>query len=363
MNFFQTYKEQIIYIVVVLVTMVVLHLLTKFLHKWLVKRSGKNLRRKDSANFNLIKHLLNALWLVLGAIIIFYLSTPEDSYTYDALTKDFKLTAYLGLVAVGTLVTASTTNMWFKQAIEKRQSNLRDVTNLKFYRYICVSVIYLIGLIVATLAFPSLRGIAQTALGGAGVIALVIGIASQEAIANVVGGIFIITFKPFKIGDRIELADNMVGTVRDISLRHTVIRSFENKMFVIPNSIINKEKLINYDLYDLKCCERIEIGISYDSDIDLAKRIMQEECESHPLILDNRTLLEKEQSNPVVKTAVVALNDFSVTIRAWAWVRNFSDSYMLRNAIYENVKKRFDKEGVEIPFYKTLVMKNTENKK
>ena len=127
-------------------------------------------------------------------------------------------------------------------------------------------------------------------------------------------------------------------------------------------SVINKEKLVNANMGELKCCERLEIGIAYSSDIDLAKRIMQEECENHPLILDNRSQEDREQGVPLVKTAVIRLNDFSVTIRAWAWVRNYSDSFQLRWDVYENVKKRFDKEGVEIPFpYRTVVVRQEED--
>tara|TARA_R110000787_G_scaffold108621_1_gene217008 strand:- start:5831 stop:6469 length:639 start_codon:yes stop_codon:yes gene_type:complete len=185
---------------------------------------------------------------------------------------------------------------------------------------------------------------------GAGVIALIIGVASQEALSNLIGGLFIISFKPFKIGDTVKVSDTMLGTVTDITLRHTIIRNFENKMIVIPNAVINKEKLINYDLGELKCCERIEIGISYDSNIDLAKKIMQDECENHPLIYDNRTELDKLDGKPVVKTALTKLNDSSMTIRAWAWAANYGESFSLQCDVLESVKKRFDKEGIEIPF-------------
>ena len=114
---------------------------------------------------------------------------------------------------------------------------------------------------------------------------------------------------------------------------------------------------INYTMGELKCCERIEIGISYDSDIDLAKKIMQEACENHPLILDNRTIGEKKQGLPMVRTAVTRLNDFSVTVRAWA--KDYGDAVSLRFDIFESVKKRFDQEGIEIPFpYRTVVLKN-----
>lgn len=109
---------------------------------------------------------------------------------------------------------------------------------------------------------------------------------------------------------------------------------------------------------EVKCCERLEIGISYSSAIDLAKSIVQEECENHPLILDNRTQQEQQQGAPIVKTAVTNLGDFAVTVRAWAWVRNFIDAYQLRWDIYESVKKRFDKEGIEIPFpYRTVILR------
>src|SRR5690606_10317207 len=135
-------------------------------------------------------------------------------------------------------------------------------------------------------------------------------------------------------------------TVMDITLRHTVIRNSENKMIVIPNAIINKEKLINYNLGDLKCCEHIEIGISYDSDIDMAKRIMREECENHPLIYDNRSRSDKMGDKPIVRTALIQLGDSSMTIRAWAWTKDYGDSFNLRCEVLERIKYRFDQEGI-----------------
>src|SRR5690606_32931250 len=128
--------------------------------------------------------------------------------------------------------------------------------------------------------------------------------------------------------------------VIDITLRHTVLRNFENKMIVIPNAIINKEKLINYNLKDERICERIEIGISYDSDVSLAKRIMQEECEAHPFILDNRSASDVLDGKPIIRVALVSLNDFSVTIRAWAWARNYSNSFDMKCDLLESIKSR-----------------------
>jgi len=354
---FDTYKRQIIWAISVIISVVLLHFATNFGHRWLLKQEEKKFPQEKTTPLNLVKQVLNALWLVLGLIALSYLFVDKDRYA--ALTKNFNIVLYLGFLAVITIVAATSTNLWFRKSIRRKIANQNDPTSFKFLRYIAVFGVYFLGLLFGLLAFPSLKGVAQTALGGAGVIALIAGVASQEALANLVGGVFIISFKPFKIGDTVKITDTMVGVIADITLRHTIIRNFENKMIVIPNSIINKEKLINYDLGELKCCEHIEIGISYDSDIDLAKRIMQEECEKHPLIFDNRTEWEVKDGKSVVKTAVIRMNDSSVTVRAWAWCRNFGDSFQLKCDVLESIKKRFDVEGIEIPYpYRTVVIKD-----
>jgi small-conductance mechanosensitive channel len=355
-EFFNTHKSDFIWAAIIISLVVTLHVLTNVLHKWLLKKERTKFPGEKAAPVNLIKRILNALWLVLGIIALSYIVVPEEEH--GALKGHFELTLYLGIISVLTIVAATAANLWFKKSISDRIENNYDPTSFKFLRYVVVFGIYIIGLLLTLLAFPSLRGVAQTVLGGAGVLALIMGVASQEALSNLIGGIFIISFKPFKIGDLVKVTDTMVGTVTDITLRHTVIRNFENKMIVIPNSIINKEKLINYDMGELKCCERIEIGISYDSNIDLAKKIMQEECEMHPLILDNRSELDIQEGKPIVKTALTELNESSMTIRAWTWGRNFSETFQLKIDVLESIKKRFDNEGIEIPFpHRTIVIK------
>ncbi|QCE42014.1 mechanosensitive ion channel family protein [Psychroserpens sp. NJDZ02] len=361
-EFFQAHRQDIIYSIFVIVIVIVLRVLTNMLHTWVLKEKKRKFPYEKAKSTNLLKKILNTLWIVLGVIALSYLFVENDEKS--VVIKDFKTVLYLGLVSAITIIVATTVNLWFKLDVQKKLESNQDPTSIKFLKSVVLVAIYLFGLVLCLLAFPSLKGVAQTAIGGAGVAALIIGVASQEALSNLIGGIFIIVFKPFKIGDTVKVTDAMVGSVTDITLRHTVIRNFENKMIVIPNAIMNKEKLINYDLGELKCCERIEIGISYDSDIDLAKKIMQEEFEKHPLIFDNRTLLDIEDNKPVVKTALIALNDSSVTIRAWAWAQDFNDSFQLKIDVLESVKKRFDKEGIEIPFpYRTVVMKKDKNEK
>lgn len=356
-EFIATYRDHILFGIAVVAVALICRYLTQRLYSWLLAEAREKFPLQAPSSLKLLRLVLNIMWFVLAVIALSFIFIPEAKY--DAFEANFRRTLYLGVVAIVTIIAATITNLWFSRNIERKLSHESDPTNLKFLRYVVISAIYFVGVLFAVLAFPSLRGIATTALGGAGVIALIAGVASQEALSNLVGGVFIISFKPFKIGDVIEVSSTMVGTVVDITLRHTVIRNFDNKMIVIPNSIINKEKLINYDLGDRRCCERLEIGISYDSDVDLAKEIMRQECENHPLSIDNRTQLDKHNGAPKIRTALTKYNDSSVTIRAWVWTATFGDAFSLRCDVLESIKKRFDKEGVELPFpYRTLVFKD-----
>jgi small conductance mechanosensitive channel len=341
-DFFNAYNLQVTRIIAVTAAVLLLRFLTNQLHKWFVKKEYQRFPEDKPTSINLVKRILNTLWVVLGIICLSSLFVERDQETL--IFDNIKLVFYLGMVAVSTIVTAASVNMWFKQSVTRKIINQEDPTSYKFLRYVSVFVIYFTGTLFGLLIFPSLRGVAQTALGGAGIIAIVAGIASQEALSNIIGGLFIITFKPFKIGDIIRLSDGMVGTVADITLRHTVIRNFENKMIVIPNSIMNKEKLINFDLGDRKCCEHIEMGISYDCNVKEAKKIMQEVCENHPLIIDHRSEIELKDGSPMVKTALIKINDSTLTIRAWAWSKDFLDSFQLRLDVNESIKDLIPQE-------------------
>ena len=151
----------------------------------------------------------------------------------------------------------------------------------------------------------------------------------------------------------------MTGIVEDITLRHTVLRNFENQRIIVPNSIISEEILVNPDFINDRICKWIDIGISYDSDIDLAKEIMRDEVERHPSYLDPRSPEDIEAGEPKVVVRVLSLGEYSVNLRAWAWAKDSPEGFAMSCDLYESIKKRFDREGVEIPFpYRTLVIKN-----
>ncbi len=296
----------------------------------------------------------------LSAAIIQFLGEEHRGI----VSENSEILWYIGLVAVISIIIASRVESYFiKKIKEISETEQGDATGYRFLRYLVVFGIYFIGAMMIILAFPSLRGLAKTALGGAGVLAIVAGLASQETFANIIGGIFIVTFKPFKLNDVIKISDDLMGTVTDITLRHTVIRNFENKMIVIPNNIINKEKVINFDLEDKKICQWIEVGISYDSDVDLALKILQEKCEAHPMIMDVRTEEDLANGVPKVVVRVVKLDNSSINLKAWAWAESFGNGFQMKCDLLYQIKKAYDENGIEIPFpHRTMVFKENQLK-
>lgn len=257
-----------------------------------------------------------------------------------------------------TFFVAFLINRFFKKIIQRSTEEMKnDPTNYQFLRHAVNALIYITGFGIAIYSIPNLRALASSLLAGAGILAVAIGFASQQALSNIISGIFIIIFKPFRVNDRVKLRE-MTGTIEDITLRHTIIRDFENKRIIIPNSLISEEIIINSDLGDDKICKWIEIGISYDSNIKKAKRIIQEEILNHPLHIDHRTSKQINEGIELAPVKVLGLGDSSINLRGWAWAKNSTEAFKMSCDLYESIKIRFDKEGIEIPFpHRTIIHK------
>lgn len=271
---------------------------------------------------------------------------------------------YPYVIAVGiilvTIIVSYFFNRFFNRFMKKSSLILKnDPTNYLFLRHAITAVIYMIGFGMAIFQIETLKAVAGSLLAGAGILAVAVGFASQHALSNIISGIFIILFKPYRINDRITVKDTLQGMVEDITLRHTVIRDFQNRRIVIPNSIISNEIIINSDLMDEKICRWIEIGISYDSNIQKAKEIMREEAQKHPLHIDNRSPEQIQEGVEEIPVRVISFGESSINLRAWVWAANQADAFVINCDLLESIKARFDEEGIEIPFpYRTLVFKN-----
>lgn len=245
-----------------------------------------------------------------------------------------------------------------------RKLNIVDPTQFNFLKNSVEFIVYVVATIVFFNSIPELKMYGTALFAGAGVLAAIVGFASQSAFSNIVSGIFIVIFKPFSVGDRVKVGQIYTGDVEDITLRHTIIKDFENRRIVIPNSVINSETIINSTITDEKVCMFIELNISYSSNIDKAMSIMVDEVKKHPHWIDNRTAHEKNNNTPAVEMRLIGFVDYSQQLRAYAWASNPTTGFELKCDVLQSIKTRFDQEGIElaVPYRKITVIESPRTK-
>lgn len=266
---------------------------------------------------------------------------------------------YIASVVLLSFLFLKISRMLISRYINRSANNLNsDPTKFNFLKNSISVLVVMIALVLIIYRLPGGKTLAVSIFASAGIFAAIIGFASQAAFSNIVSGIFIVVFKPFRVGDLIRIGVTTTGTVVDITLRHTVIRDFENRRIIIPNSVISQETVVNSTIEDPKICRHIEFGISYDSDLSLAKEILREEAEKHPNCVDNRTPEEKTEGVPIVMVRVIGFGESAVLLRAYVWSANSANSWVLFTDVCESVKASFDAKGIEIPYpHRAVVLK------
>jgi small-conductance mechanosensitive channel len=265
------------------------------------------------------------------------------------LPKGFESFIVFAFIILITLLSNWLARRAFSRILKKSQENT-DITGFKFIGNALTAIIYSIGLIFLIREIPPLRTFAGSLLAGAGILAAIVGFASQQAFSNIVSGIFIVLSKPFRVNDRLKIKEIYAGTVEDITLRHTVIRDFENRRIIVPNAIIANEILVNADYNDDPVCKFVEMSVGFKTDINHVKNIIADEIGKHPLYLDRRTDDDKAKGVPLVIVRVVRMTDWALILRGDAWAVNPTKAFDLYCDLLESIKKRFDKEGIEIPY-------------
>ena len=262
------------------------------------------------------------------------------------------------LIYAITQATVSFTKYLFRRSQKRKKVAFLDKTTVGFIQRIVVYSLYIIGAAIFLSLIPGMEKVSSSILAGAGIMAMAIGFASQEALSNIIGGMFIVFAKPFRIGDSIKIDEVVNGTVSEITLRHTIIRSLDNRMIIIPNSKINSSTIVNSTIGEQETCSFIEVGVSYETDLNKAMDVMKEEIMRHPMLIDRRAPEEKQAGTPQVIIRVIELGDSAIKLKAWAWAASAGDAFVMKCDLLKSIKERYDRENIEIPYpYNNVIVK------
>ncbi len=173
--------------------------------------------------------------------------------------------------------------------------------------------------------------------GAAGVVGLVIGVASQTSIGNIISGFFLVSEKSFELGDIVRIGDKQ-GVVYSIDLLSIKIRTFDNLLLRIPNQTVISNELINVTRFPIRRMD-ITVGVAYKEDLRKVFRVLEEVARQNPLCL--------EEPEPVILIQAYGSSSIDFLFAVWFEKQNFRD---VKNSVMIEIKEAFDREGIEIPF-------------
>jgi small-conductance mechanosensitive channel len=210
-----------------------------------------------------------------------------------------------------------------------------DQTMQLMIRRLTSATIYIVGLMLVILQIPQLHSLATAMLAGAGIAGLAIGFAAKDSLSNFTSGIFIAVFQPFRVGDYVDFKGDY-GQIEDLTLRHTVIRTWDSRRIIVPNSTMGMEPIINWSIRQPEITWIVEFDLEKASDIYRAREIILEKVKSHPLVLKDR------------KISVILMNSrySELTLRLEMVVPARNGAKEIGCEIREAVKKEFEAQGI-----------------
>jgi len=261
-----------------------------------------------------------------------------DEKYHEYLEKAYDFVAVYGmkiLIAIIVLIVG----LWIIKRIVRvsdRVMEKRDVNvSLRGFLRSLVGILLKVMLVISIAEMVGLKTTSFIAvLGAAG---LAIGLALQGTLANFAGGVMILLFKPFKVGDLIE-SQGHKGTVKEIHIFVTILTTFENKTVIIPNAAVSNNDIVNYTTQGILRVDLI-FGISYSSNIKTAKDTLMEIMKNHPKVL--------QEPAPFVGVKELADSAVTLAVRPHAKAEDYWTVYF---DVYEAGKLALDKAGVTIPF-------------
>ncbi|RHB42205.1 mechanosensitive ion channel family protein [Enterocloster aldenensis] len=256
------------------------------------------------------------------------------------------------MIIIVSIVLIRTNQKIFKWILKKQNK-----IHINFLSGIITACIIFLAISMIGMQFENTKEIFKSILKSSGLFVAVAGFAAQQTLNNIISGLMLSVAKPFDIGERVNLVNsNITGIIETITLRHTVIKGFDNQRIVIPNSVINNEILKNSNYDDSVIGNYLEVTISYESDIRKAVSVFDSIIRNHRLVITN------EYHNPGV--IVKDLTETGIILKATVWTKNVSDNFQASSDIRMEIIEQFKHAKIEIPYKKIeLISRKHEIKK
>lgn len=209
-----------------------------------------------------------------------------------------------------------------------------DISLQKFF----VKTLNIVGFVLILICALSTAGVSTTGLiAGFSAAGAAVALALKDSLSNIAGGIVLLITHPFVTGDYIEIGDYS-GTVKEIDILQTTLLTPDNKTIVIPNGLLSSDEVVNYTKEPTRRVD-LTVSVSYDNDIELAKKSVLKAAEGISLVLSD--------PQPFVRVSEYSDSSVNLAVRVWCKTEDYWDVHF---AMIEKMRESFEKDGIEIPY-------------
>ncbi len=313
-------------------------LLTRYLSR-IVKKTGTTFDDAIVPGFN---GPVQAVIIVIGVYVALKTLNRMPDSIVGIIDPAFAVTIIF-IVAFQISRLAEISLSWYQKEIGSENISNLNVSVLSFMKKAFSLVIYTAAILMALTQI----GVEITPLlASLGIAGIAVALAAQELLSNVFGAFAILTDKPYKVGDRIELSTGEYGDVVDIGLRSTRLLTLDNKVIIIPNADISKSRISNYSEPDPRLRYTVKVKVAYHSDVARASALLKK------IAVDIEGVLK----DPAPIVYIEGFGEYSVNLVMLVWGQNFRKNWNIPDKIYQQALKLFADEGIEIPYPVTSVI-------
>jgi MscS family membrane protein len=309
---------------------------------WLIRRMLPRVVQRTGTELD--DRLLQAVgpdlrWLVVVLALEF--ATRQLTFLSPELKRLFSDAYFVLALIMGTRITWRLVDLadgWYRQRLaeEERLDSLDAVLTLMVRLGRAVVGVVALSILLTHFGVNITAFAAALAVGG-----LALALAAKDVIADAIEGFIILVDRPFRIGDRIEIQEvGTWGDVTEIGLRTTRIRTRDNRVVIVPNSVIGANQVINYSYPDPRYRIQTHVGVGYGADLEAARRI----------IIDTVRQVEGVLPDKPVDALYIEMGDSARILRVRWWIESYVETRQMVDRVHTAMERALDEAGVEMPF-------------
>ena len=296
------------------------------------KRGGK----ADQSSVVFVGQLTRvAVWLIAFLAYAHVVPEMEKLLSNNSVTG---ATVYAVVIGVVAWLASGALRLALHRVLQRRGESV-DQTAVRFLSQLLRVGVWVLAFISYGQLIPALSGLGTAWLTSAGVAAVVVGMAAQNTLGNLIAGVSLVLYRPFQLGHQLQVstaAGLETGVVENISLGYTVLRTDDQRRLVIPNNLMASQTVINLSMSKEPVPCAVVLDLEHDADVDKARQILLEAARRHPQALGTPSC------------RITDLSGAGVTVTLTAWAANHAAVPDMKCDLLEAVKKRFDQAGIQL---------------